>query len=248
MPEVITAEGLLNNMMESFSDSASKPKSVSFFEEEKSRRVREHMNRLFGRQKPVHHVLGGGKSADVLLWRNKKISASVLASATIMWMLFEWLDYHLLTLVCFALILGMFVQFLWTHASGMVTRSSSQVPRIVLPEEMFVNLAKMIGSEVNRGLGFLQDLACRGTSKQFLIAVASLLVIAVIGSWCNFLTVLYIGFVGAHTLPVLYERYEDEVDNFVYSVLDQLHHNYKKLDSGLFSRIQKGKFKGKKHE
>ncbi|VFQ92701.1 unnamed protein product [Cuscuta campestris] len=248
MPEGITAEALLNNMMESFADSVPKQKTVSFFEEEKSRKVTEHFNRLFGRQKPVHHVLGGGRSADVLLWRNKKISASVLASATIMWLLFEWLDYHLLTLVCFALVLGMFLQFLWTHTSGLVTRSPSQVPRVVLPEEVFVNLAKMIGSEVNRGLGFLQDLACGGTSKQFLIAVACLLATAVIGTWCNFLTVVYIGFVGAHTLPVLYERYEDEVDNFAYSVFDRLHHNYRKLDSGFLSRIPKGKFKVKKHE
>ncbi|CAH9072890.1 unnamed protein product [Cuscuta epithymum] len=247
MPEGITAEKLLN-MMETFSDSVSKPRSGAFFEEDKSRAVSDKLNRLFGRQKPVHHVLGGGKSADVLLWRNKKISASVLASATIMWMLFEWLDYHLLTFICFALILGMFVQFLWTHTSGLVTRSPSQVPRIVLPEEVFVGIAKTVGAEVNRGLRFLQNVACGGTPKHFLVAVTSLLAAAIIGSWCNFLTVVYIGFVGAHTLPVLYERYEDEVDGFVYSVFEQLHHQYRKLDSGVLSRIPKAKLKLKKHE
>ncbi|CAH9084231.1 unnamed protein product [Cuscuta europaea] len=111
--------------METISDSVPKPRCGAFFEEDKSRAVSDKLNRLFGRQKPVHHVLGGGKLVDVLLWRNKKISASVLASATIMWMLFEWLDYHLLTFVCFALILEMFIQFLWTHTSGLVTRSPS---------------------------------------------------------------------------------------------------------------------------
>ena len=57
-----------------------------------------------------------------------------------------------------------------------------------------------------------------------------------------------IGFVAAHTLPVLYERYEDEVDNFVYAVLEQIQHNYQKLDAGLLSKIPKGKLKGKKSE
>ncbi|XP_048629400.1 reticulon-like protein B8 [Brassica napus] len=54
-----------------------------------------------------------------------------------------------------------------------------------------------VGTEVNRGLMFLQDLACRGSLKQFLMAAIGLWLAAMIGSCCNFLTVLYIGFVGA---------------------------------------------------
>lgn len=61
MPEGITAESLMNNIMESISDSVSKHKSVSFFEEEKSNSVTSQFNRLFGRQKPLRHLLGGGK-------------------------------------------------------------------------------------------------------------------------------------------------------------------------------------------
>lgn len=59
---------------------------------------------------------------------------------------------------------------------------------------------------------------------------------------------LALGFVAAHTLPVLYEKYEDEIDDFVYKLLDQLQHHYRKLDTGLLSRIPKGKFKAKKHD
>jgi len=56
------------------------------------------------------------------------------------------------------------------------------------------------------------------------------------------------GFVAAHTLPVLYERYEDQVDDFVFKAFDQLRNNYQKLDAGVLSKIPKGKFNGKKHE
>ncbi|PSS15981.1 Reticulon-like protein [Actinidia chinensis var. chinensis] len=248
MPEGITAEGLLNNLMETLADNVSKQKSVSFFEEEKSSSVSDQFNRLFGRQKPVHHLLGGGKSADVLLWRNKKISAGVLAGATAIWVLFEWLNYNFLPLICFALVLGMIAQFVWSNASGLINRSPSKVPRLILPDELFVNVAKSVGAEVNRALGFLQDVACGGNIKQFVIVVASLWIAAMVGCWCNFLTVLYIGFVAAHTLPVLYERYDDQVDGFVYNVLSQLQHHYRKLDSGVLSKIPKGKLRGKKHE
>ncbi|KAB5568397.1 hypothetical protein DKX38_002190 [Salix brachista] len=286
MPEKITAEDLISNLVETIAENVPKKKSVSFFEEEEGS-VTSRINRLFGRQKPVHHLLGGGKSADVLLWRNKKISSGVLTGATAIWVLFEWLNYHFLSLISFVLALGMLAQFIWINASGLLKRSPAQVPRLVLPDDIFVSIGRSVGAEVNRALQFLQDLSCGGNLKQFLVyhacvlssnggnafiflqisgqiieemlcvlndlvysvaAVVSLWVAAIIGSWCNFLTVMYIGFVAAHTLPVLYERYEDEVDDFMYKAFGQLQNNYQKFDAGVLSKIPKGKLQGKKHE
>ncbi|KAF5445462.1 hypothetical protein F2P56_034509 [Juglans regia] len=247
MSEKIT-ENILDQIVETLAEGGSKQKSVSFFGKESTNFASSQFNRLFGRQKPVHHLLGGGKSADVLLWRNKKISASVLTGATAIWVLFEWLNYHFLTLVFFALLLGMLAQFIWSNASGLFNRSHSKIPRLVIPKEIFVNIATSLGAEVNRALGFLQDVAYGGNIKQFLGVIVGLWFAAVVGSWCNFLTVLYVGFVAAHTLPVLYERYEDQVDSFVYQVIEQIRCNYRKLDAGVLSKIPKGKLDGKKHE
>jgi len=61
-------------------------------------------------------------AADVLLWRNKKISAGVLIGATAIWVLFELLNYNFLSLVCYAVVLGMLAQFVWTNASGLINR------------------------------------------------------------------------------------------------------------------------------
>lgn len=134
--------------------------------------------------------------------------------------------------------------------------------------------------------------------------MASLLVAAIIGSWCNFFTVLYIGkfschnmdclcsyrlciyseffsrfyikniyiflrshikiqkvlilnmlvilivsgFVAAHVLPVLYERYDDQVDGFVYNALEKFQCHYQKLDHRVLSRFPTSKFRLKKFE
>lgn len=61
-------------------------------------------------------------AADIFLWRNKKISGGVLGFATAIWVLFELVEYHLLTLVCHVLILALAVLFLWTNASNFINK------------------------------------------------------------------------------------------------------------------------------
>lgn len=248
MPEHKTAENLLNNIMETLAEGVHQHKASSPIEEEISSCVTSQFNRLFGRQKPVHSLLGGGKSADVMLWRNKKISSSFLAGATAIWGMFEWLNYHFLSLVCFALAFGMLLQFVLSNASGFMNRSPSEVPRIQIPNEWFVDIAMSIGTEVNRSLRILQDVACNGNLRQFLLAVSGLVAAAMIGSWCNFLTVLYIGFVAAHTLPILYEKYDVQVDGFVDNLLGKMQHHYKNIDARVLSRVPTRKYWGRKHD
>nr|CAB3492996.1 unnamed protein product [Digitaria exilis] len=238
-------EKIMSSIIDTIADNLPKQKSGQFDPGAVSDKMK---NKLFGRQKTLHGALGGGKPADVLLWRNKKISSSVLALATAIWIFFEWLDYHFLTIVSFALVLGMVAQFVWSNFSNMLSGSPSQVPRVELPDELFVNIAVAIGAQVNKFLSFLQDVSCERNLKHFVVAIIGLWAAAVIGSWCNFLTVIYIGFVCAHTLPVLYEKYEDQVDDFLYGLLGLLRDQYQKLDQGVLSKIPKGNLKAKKSE
>lgn len=54
-----------------------------------------------------------------------------------------------------------------------INRSPSNIPPLVVPMEVFVNIANLIGAEVNRGLSFLQDVATEGNMKQFLVVFFS---------------------------------------------------------------------------
>ncbi|CAN1759280.1 Reticulon-like protein B8 [Linum perenne] len=244
MHEKSTAEDILTNLVENFADNIPKQKPGSFFEEDN--RTAFQFNKLFGREKPIHNILGGGKSADVLLWRNKKISASVLASATAVWVLFEWLNYHFLTLVCLFLVLGMLAQFMWRNVSGLLNKSPTKVPRLVLPEELFANIGKSIGAEVNRGLYMLQNVSCGGNLKNFLVVCYNFWSFSTFDPKTLIFVFYDIGFVAAHALPVLYEKYQDQVDDFVCKVFEQLRGHYQKLDTSLLSKIPKGR--GKKDE
>ncbi|KAK9743058.1 hypothetical protein RND81_03G214200 [Saponaria officinalis] len=159
---------------EDHSSSSSSSSSSSDDESEKLKTtsddssVKTKISRLFGREKPVHQVLGGGKPADVFLWRNKKISASVLGTATAIWILFEVLQYHLLTLVCHILIFSLAVLFLWANATTFIHKSPPHIPEISLPEQPFLQAAAALRFELNRAFALLHDIFIRKDLKKFL--------------------------------------------------------------------------------
>ncbi|CAN6569521.1 unnamed protein product [Malus baccata var. baccata] len=210
--------------------------------------VKSKIFRLFGREKPVHKVLGGGKPADVLLWRNKKISASVLAGATVSWVFFELLEYHLITLVCHLLILSLAFFYLWSSASNFINKSQPQIPKVQIPEKTVLELASALRIELNKGFYVLRDIASGRDLKAFLGVIAVLWILSVVGKSFNFLTLFYIIFVLLHTLPVIYEKYDDQIDAFGEKAWIEIKKQYAVFDAKVLSKIPKGPVKEKKKD
>ncbi|PWA89630.1 Reticulon [Artemisia annua] len=196
-----------------------------------------------------------GLAADVFLWRNKKISASVLGGATAVYVFFELLEYHLLTLVCHFLILAFAVLFLWSNASKFINksltdlsayRSPPRIPEVRIPEDKYLQFAAGLRNELNHTLDTLRNIASGRDLKKFLAVVAGLYVLSIVGSWCNFLTLFYIAFVLLHTIPVLYEKYEDQIDAFAEKAMIEIKKQYAVFDAKVVSKIPRGPGKDKK--
>lgn len=202
--------------------------------------------RLFGREQPVHKVLGGGKPADIFLWRDKKVSAGVLGVVTTVWVLFELLEYHLLALVCHILILGLAVIFLWSNASTFINKSPPRIPEVVIPDNIVRDVASAFRVEINSALAILREIASGKEVKKFLAVIAGLWIISVLGSSFNFLTLFYIGFLLLHSVPLLYEKYEDQVDAFGEKAEAEIKKQYAVFHSQVLSKIPKGPLKDKK--
>ncbi|KAK9743057.1 hypothetical protein RND81_03G214200 [Saponaria officinalis] len=237
---------------EDHSSSSSSSSSSSDDESEKLKTtsddssVKTKISRLFGREKPVHQVLGGGKPADVFLWRNKKISASVLGTATAIWILFEVLQYHLLTLVCHILIFSLAVLFLWANATTFIHKSPPHIPEISLPEQPFLQAAAALRFELNRAFALLHDIFIRKDLKKFLAVIAGLWVLSIVGKSCDFLTLFYINFVVLLTVPVLYEKHEEKVDAIAEKALAEAKKHYGVVNERYISKIPMGPLKSKK--
>ncbi|XP_010053196.2 reticulon-like protein B1 [Eucalyptus grandis] len=202
--------------------------------------------RLFGRERPVHQVLGGGKPADVFLWRNKKVSAGALGVVTVIWALFELAEYHLLTLAAHCLILTLAVLFLWSNAHAFIHKSPPRIPEVSIPEEPVLQFASALRLEINQAFAVLRDIASGKDLKKFLLVIAGLWLLSIAGNWCNFLTLFYIVFVLLHTVPVLYEKFEDKIDPFAERAMGELRKQYAVFDAKVLSKIPRGPFKDKK--
>ncbi|KAF9594088.1 hypothetical protein IFM89_027379, partial [Coptis chinensis] len=238
--EVRESESIIDKITEKIHGGHSSSSSDS--ESEKNLPSEPKKTRLFGREKPVHSVLGGGKSADILLWRDKQIAAGILVGVTVIWLLFEWLGYHLLTFVCHSLILSLAVLFLWSNLSSFVNKSPPKFPEIVLPEDLFVSIALSMRYEINRAFTTFREVASGKDLKKFLKVIATLWVLSVIGGWFNFLTLVYIVYVILHTVPLLYEKHEDHVDTLAEKAMVEINKQYAVLDEKVLQKLPKYPF------
>ncbi|OEL20121.1 Reticulon-like protein B1 [Dichanthelium oligosanthes] len=193
--------------------------------------------KLFGRKHPLHHVLGGGKAADLVLWRNKQTSGSILAGVTVIWLLFEGIGYHLLTFLCHSLIVFLTIWFVWSNAASFVNRSPPKFPEVILSEVQCLKIAHIVRKEINEAFYTLCNVASGKDLKTYLMTVAVLWLISIIGSCFSFLTLSYTIFLMAYTLPMLYEKYEDQVDVVGEKALIEIKKKYKVINAKLLSKI-----------
>ncbi|CAN1309079.1 Reticulon-like protein B5 [Linum perenne] len=217
-------------------DSSSSSSSDSDSDSDKDS-VKEKIFRLFGRERPVHHVLGGGKAADVLLWRNKKATGVILGAATLIWVLFELVEYHLLTLVCHTLILSLALLFLWSNAHTLINKTPPRIPEVYLPEEPVLQAAAALRIEINQALALLRSIAAGKDLKKFLMVIAGLWLTSILGSCCNFLTLFYTAFVLLHTVPLIYEKYDHKIDPLAEKATIEIKKQYTVFDAKVLSKI-----------
>ncbi|XP_066325447.1 reticulon-like protein B2 [Miscanthus floridulus] len=201
---------------------------------------------FLGEDKSVHKALGGGKTADVLLWKDKKTSASVVGGATILWVLFEIVEYHLLTLVSHVLIVALTILFLWSNATVFIKKSPPDVPEVQISEDLAVNIALALRADINKALALLREIALGHNLMKFLGVIVALWILSEIGELCDLLRFMYIAVLILHTVPILYHKYQDQVDEFAAKAHSELCKQYKVLDAKVLSKIPRAPPKDKK--
>ncbi|KAH9722868.1 reticulon-like protein B9 [Citrus sinensis] len=199
--------------------------------------------RLLGSQRPIHDILGGGKVADVLLWKNITVSASLLIGMTVIWFLFEVVEYNFVTLLCHISITSMLALFIWSKGAEFFNWKPPQIPEVILRESTFREVASTLRVRFNKILSKLLDVACGKDPGLFILVIAILYIFSVIGTYFSFLNLLYLGFICILTVPFLYDRYDEHVDYIADREFRRMKKMFRRFNSQFLNKIPRGPVK-----
>ncbi|KAF7042595.1 hypothetical protein CFC21_052154 [Triticum aestivum] len=190
-----------------------------------------------GHRLSVHQIVGGGKAADIILWKCKRATVGVIFGATIAWWLFEKSELSFLTICCDVLLILIVVQLIWVKISGLLNKQPRQLPELVLSEEMVNNAAASFRVKVNNMLMIAHDITLGKDFRLFFQVVSVLWLLSVIGNFYSSVTLAYIGTIALVTVPVLYHRHQEHVDRYAGMVHRNISRHYKIVDENVISRL-----------
>ncbi|KAI9157231.1 hypothetical protein LWI28_018813 [Acer negundo] len=140
-----------------------------------------------GSKLSVHKFMGGGKAADVLLWKRRRVSFGVIVVATVAWFIFELL-------------------FVRANYAAFRDKQLQTLPELVLSEEMVNNAAASFRVKVNYLLFVAHDITLGKDFRLFFQVVVCLWLLSASGSYFSFFTLAYIGMLN-HPLSVNFMQY-----------------------------------------
>ncbi|XP_058183045.1 reticulon-like protein B16 [Rhododendron vialii] len=201
--------------------------------------------RLFGGQTTVHQMMGGGRAADVILWKRRHVSFGIIVVATVAWLLFERSGVSLLSICSDVLLILVVLLFIRANYAASKNKQPQTLPELVLSEEMVNNAAASFRVKINYALLVAHDITLGKDFRLFFKVVICLWLLSAIGSVLSFFTLAYIGTILSITIPALYNRYQDHIDRFAGLIHQQMSHHYKIVDENVISRIPRSLSKDK---
>uniref|UniRef100_F6HC78 Reticulon-like protein n=1 Tax=Vitis vinifera TaxID=29760 RepID=F6HC78_VITVI len=114
--------------------------------------------RLFDRRSSIHQIMGGGKAADVLLWKRRRVSCGTIVVATVAWILFERSGLSFLSICSDVLLILIVVLFLRANYAAFRNKQLKSLPELELSEEMVNSVAGSFRVKINYLLLMAHDI------------------------------------------------------------------------------------------
>ncbi|XP_056690685.1 reticulon-like protein B16 isoform X2 [Spinacia oleracea] len=148
--------------------------------------------RLFGRQKPIYQIMGGGQAADVILWKKWHLSCGVIVVATAAWLLFEQSGLPFLSASSDVLLVLIVMLFLRANFAALTKRHLEELPELELSEDLVTSTAASFRVKVNYFLLMAHDITLGKDFRLFFKVVAALWLFSIVGSLFSFITLAYV--------------------------------------------------------
>ncbi|XAR57826.1 hypothetical protein NMG60_11026104 [Bertholletia excelsa] len=175
---------------------------------------------------------------DVVYWRRKKLSIVVLLVATATWTALEVYEFNFVTVASW---LAMFVVsslFVWGNILRLFKKVSPEMSGVEISEESTVEMARTVRSWMEGGIRWMFRVGAEGNNFLFAGTVAALWVLSKLARFFDFVTFLYLGILGATTVPVIYNKYEDRINGWWEKLRMQCRKLYSMVDEKVFGKIE----------
>ncbi|XP_071691715.1 reticulon-like protein B10 [Rutidosis leptorrhynchoides] len=154
----------------------------------------------------------------------------LLIGSTVMWILFEKAGYNFLAFVANTLLLLVVIIFFWAKSASLLNRPLPPIPDLDVSEELVLVAADEIRVWVNSALATLHEIAVDGNLRTLILVAFGLWFISYVGSFFNFLTLIYIGVLLSLSVPYLYETFQGQVDEKFIVVRKYMSTIFEKVD------------------
>lgn len=172
---------------------------------------------------PAKGVSGSGELRNLLKWRDLKKSAIVFSVGLGTLVLFSM--YPLVTLFCWAMMLGMTASMAFVgYKQGMAKLNQSEFEHpfssllrdesVISPDLAHRIIDSLLRNSADALLKLKQILLCENIGQTF-GALVLFWIGSYVGDWFSGLTIVFLMFIAAFSLPKIYEVYQKPIDKYI---------------------------------
>ncbi|KAL4387020.1 hypothetical protein GQ457_09G010390 [Hibiscus cannabinus] len=182
---------------------------------------------------------------DIILWRRKKVSATVLLVSTATWTLLQVYHFNFITVVSWLAIFILASLFLWGNILRLLGKEPPKVSNLEFSEQTSVEISNTCRTVVEDVLRWMFRVTVEEKWFVFARTLAGLLLLSYVGTLFDFLTLVYIGITTLMTVPVIYMKYGEQIKRQGERVKGEMRRFYEMFDerkmSSQFAKQEKEK-------
>ncbi|KAL4387411.1 hypothetical protein GQ457_09G010240 [Hibiscus cannabinus] len=182
---------------------------------------------------------------DIILWRRKKVSATVLLVSTATWTLLQVYHFNFITVVSWLAIFFLASLFLWGNILRLLGKEPPKVSNLEFSEQTSVEISNTCRTVVEDVLRWMFRVTVEEKWFVFARTLAGLLLLSYVGTLFDFLTLVYIGITTLMTVPVIYMKYGEQIKRQGERVKGEMRRFYEMFDerkmSSQFAKQEKEK-------
>ncbi|KAF8405131.1 hypothetical protein HHK36_010029 [Tetracentron sinense] len=175
---------------------------------------------------------------DIFLWRNRKLSLSVLLATTATWVLLEVYQFNFITVFSWVAMSIVAFMFLWGNMHRLLGKEAPSMSGLEISEQTAREIAYTIKGWIEEGERWMFRVSVEREWYVFAGVVVGMWILSLVGSMFDLLTLLYIGIVLGMTVPVIYEKYEEKLKGYVERMREQGRRWYAMADAKILRKMK----------